>query len=245
MELGAYECRVYVDLGELVDGPRPVRRLAERLGHGTVPSIDEALLLLELEPEHAAIRERLTTALAGAAAGRARIEPGAVTAAAVRVLDGLPFDERRLWPVVRDALATAKPAPTDPDLAADIVRGLVLADTSSIGLDRGSVGRWFAEPPLRDALRVNDADGSTWFDRAAFELLVASVSELVGSARAAASTTAANSARALEASPAAVVPAVERGMAPDRLVDLAARAGYRVDRLLAELDGGPVGATPG
>ncbi len=63
MDLAAYECRVYVDLGELTDGPRPVRRLAERLGHATTPSVDEALLLLELEPVHAAIRERLAAAL--------------------------------------------------------------------------------------------------------------------------------------------------------------------------------------
>ena len=39
VELGAYRCHVLVDIGELVDGPRPIARLAERLENGWVQEL--------------------------------------------------------------------------------------------------------------------------------------------------------------------------------------------------------------
>ncbi len=255
IELGAYECRVYVDLEELPDGPRPVRRLAERLGAGTVPSIDEALLLLELEPEHAAIRERLAQAV-----GRPVDRDGEATAAdrvasAVDIVAGLAFDELRLWPVVHDALSSAEPVPDDVDLATDVCRGLALADPAVRRLDPVAVGRWFAEPALRDALRVNVAEGSTWFDKAAFTAVVRTAAALVG----AEAPVAAGTPMAGEAPVAAVArspsdrrapakpvrdPAVPSGIPVGRLLDLAERAGYRVDTLLSSLDDAAEGADP-
>jgi len=57
VELDAYRCHVFLDFRELVDGPaRLYRRLAERLGGRGVPSIDEALRELELEPVHRPFR---------------------------------------------------------------------------------------------------------------------------------------------------------------------------------------------
>ncbi len=236
VELGAYECRVYVDLGELPAGPRPVRRLAERLGTGTVPSIDEALLLLELEPEHAEIRGELARALGGpvGAGSRTVATPDDRLASAVGVVDGLAFDELRLWPLVRDALASSEPTPDDLDLATDVVRGLALADPAVRGLDPTAVGRWFNEPPLRDALRVNVANGSTWFDKAAFGSVVRTTAALVAG-RPGASSGRGGLGRAVPG-PAVPGPAVPPGIPVTRLLDLAENAGYRVDALLARLD---------
>jgi glycosidase len=228
VELAAYECRVYLDLGELPDGARPVRRLAERLGHGTVTSVDEALLLLELEPEHAAIRDRLTTALAGTDGGDA-------LAAAVRVLEGLPFDEQRLWPIVRDSLAAAGFPAEAADRATDVVRGLVLAERRVRRLDRGSVADWFVLPSLRDALAVHEADGISWFDRNRFELLVETVAALAATGTSDIGTPSEGSSGIAAVPPGSVRSAVAIG----RLLDLAKRAEYRVEALLAALDDGP------
>ncbi len=238
VDLSAYECRVYVDLGELTDGPRPVRRLAERLGHGTTPSVDEALLLLELEPEHAAIQGRLAAALD---VERASGE-GALLASAVRVLDDGPFDERRLWPVVRDALARAGYPSERIERGVGVVRGLVVGAVALRRLDDRSVTGWFADPPLRDALGVHDAEGSAWFDRDGFELLVAAVGALAADGTVAATTTpgrgpATKPRNRVGGGRAPAAPA-EPAAAGRRLVELAAEVGYRVEALLAALDPG-------
>ncbi len=245
VELAAYECRVYVDLGELPDGPRLVGQLAERLGHGTVPSIDEALSLLELEPEHAAIGQRLAVALASASDGRGGARPasGDLVAAAVRVVDGRSFDAERLWPVIRAALAGAKLPADDVDRATGVVRGLVLTGAAVRRLDRRSVADWFDRPALREALHVNEAEGSTWFDRNAFRLLVDAVAALaVGGTPA---TRPAPDATAQADGGRPSEPIEPPGIAPTRLIDLAARAGYRLDALLTALDAGPGGTDPG
>ena len=230
VELAAYECRVYVEVTELADGPRPVRRLADRLGAGTVPSIDEALLLLELEPEHEAIARQLATALgdvgggrvAPPAAGEPTFEPGPAMAVVVRVLDAELFDDRRLWPVVRDALLAAGCPPEDLDVATGLIRGLVIAGRPAQRLDGTSVARWFAEPSLREPLGVHAAGGTVWFDRGGFERLVETVAALASSP----------SSASVDPS----TPVVEdHAIRADRLVVLAERAGYRLDELLAAI----------
>jgi hypothetical protein len=97
----------------------------------------------------------------------------------------------------------------DADRATALVRGLVLGGPELCTLGPGAPARWFADGPLRAALRVNEADGTTWFEREAFELLV----EVVGS-----------------------LPA-NRSTDGPLLVRAADAAGYRVDRLLAALAG--------
>ncbi len=208
VELGAYRCHVLVDVGELVDGPRPIARLAERLGDGWVPSVDEALLLLELEPVHAGVRDRLAAASTGAPTDMARL------AAVVGALDGEPFDERRLWSVVSEALRRAGLEAPDAERATGIVRGLVLADPRLRRLDDATVAAWFDDPALGAALRVHDDGGVRWFDRDAFEQLVGTVAELEPPG------------------------AKEAGPGRSRPVELAGQAesaGFRVDALVARL----------
>ena len=64
LELEAYTCHVFLDWREVVaDGARPWDTLAERLGGRGVPSAHEAMLMLLLEPVHAALRGVLDPAL--------------------------------------------------------------------------------------------------------------------------------------------------------------------------------------
>jgi hypothetical protein len=175
-----------------------------------VPSIDEALLLLELEPVHAEIRERLALAL-----GRARRDSGRL-AAAVATLDGEPFDERRLWPVVTAVLRDAGYEAADAERCTGIVRALVVADPELRRLDDATVAAWFDDPTLSAVLLVHEADGVRWFDRDAFESLVETVATL-GPA----------------AGPGAAVEAA--AARPAELSTRAAAAGYRVDELRAAL----------
>jgi glycosidase len=75
VELPAYGCHVFVDWREVVDdGRRPWRALADGLGGRGVPSVDEAMRLMLLEPVHAAFRALLDPALL------ASLEPGAPAA---------------------------------------------------------------------------------------------------------------------------------------------------------------------
>ncbi|HSS36188.1 MAG TPA: alpha-amylase, partial [Patescibacteria group bacterium] len=233
--LSAYRCHVLVDLAEIGDEPdRPVSTLAVELGDGWVPSIDEALLGIALRPVHAALREHLATALAAVPATPAgpskavkrskAVKPGAVPhpgttaadparraailATAVSVLDGEPFDDRRLWPVVIDALRSAGLDDVAADRGTGVVRGLVLAGPAARTVDDPVVAGWFGDPFLAAALRVHEADGVRWFDREAFVDLVGTVGRLVDAAGSSSGD-------------------------PDRRATLLARAeaaGYRVDR---------------
>jgi hypothetical protein len=82
LALPAYTCRVFLDWREVVDdGARPWGALADRLAGRGVPSVDEAMLLLRLEPVHAALRAVLDPALVAAVASRSRTGPGAATPA--------------------------------------------------------------------------------------------------------------------------------------------------------------------
>jgi hypothetical protein len=64
LELEAYTCHVFLDWREVVgDGVRPWDTLAERLGGRGVPDVHEAMLMLMLEPVHAALRGVLDPAL--------------------------------------------------------------------------------------------------------------------------------------------------------------------------------------
>jgi glycosidase len=75
LELEAYTCHVFLDWREVVaDGTRPWDILADRLSGRGVPSVDEAMVMLVLEPVHAALRAVLDPALiASLAAGAATV----------------------------------------------------------------------------------------------------------------------------------------------------------------------------
>src|SRR5262249_47599938 len=64
LELEAYTCHVFLDWREVIDdGARSWHTLAERLGGRGVPSVQEAMLMLILQPVHAALRAVLDPAL--------------------------------------------------------------------------------------------------------------------------------------------------------------------------------------
>jgi glycosidase len=99
VELHAYGCQVFLDIHEMADGPSgQLRRLAERLGGGGVPSVGAALRDMQLAPLHAALRRlaesgslrRLTEAGVARAAGsqgkRKTVAPKPLTAEALRTL---------------------------------------------------------------------------------------------------------------------------------------------------------------
>ena len=60
LQLDAYSCRVFGDFRELADPAGVWSRLAGHLGGRGVPSLDDALRELELEPVHAALRDAVT-----------------------------------------------------------------------------------------------------------------------------------------------------------------------------------------
>jgi glycosidase len=71
LELEAYACHVFLDWREIVaDGARPWDTLTDRLGARGVPSVDVAMLMLVLEPVHAAFRAVLDPALVASLAAR-------------------------------------------------------------------------------------------------------------------------------------------------------------------------------
>jgi glycosidase len=71
LELEAYTCHVFLDWREIAaDGARPWDTLTDRLGGRGVPSVDEAMLMLVLEPMHAAWRAVLDPALVASLAAR-------------------------------------------------------------------------------------------------------------------------------------------------------------------------------
>ena len=191
VDLGPYACHVFVDLFEMVDGPRPLGRLCAELAGRGVPSIDVALRMLELEPVHADIRARLAAAFDAAAAASATTTSAVVpagllddgrlvlVAAIVRAVSGEPFDDYRLGPIAHEALLGAGFDAAAAQLGTQIVRGLALAPAALRSLDDQAVSGWFGDPDLRDALYVHEADGATWFDRDAFAALAGVVASLV------------------------------------------------------------------
>jgi glycosidase len=92
LELEAYTCHVFLDWREVVDdGARPWEMLVERLGGRGVPSVHEAMLMLVLEPVHAALRAVLDPVLvASLAAGTAtRVDAGHRVRAFLGAVDDL------------------------------------------------------------------------------------------------------------------------------------------------------------
>ena len=84
LELGLYDYRVYLDWRVVADGPGASwARLASTLGGRGVPSLDDALRDLDLEPVHAAL-----AAVLAAGAGAARREAAARLVGAVRDATG-------------------------------------------------------------------------------------------------------------------------------------------------------------
>jgi len=211
-DLHAYACRVYLDLREVVDAPGQAwTRLAERLGGTPVPSLDDALADLILEPEHEQVRAALAVGLAGVEPPPARI------VAAAGAISGLDVARLRLWPVIRSGLLAGGWPDTDVDRAVGLVVALAVAGPALVALDDAAIRGWFADARIRDGLRLNAWDGFEYVEHEAWLLWLS----VVGEATPKGSGSKPRSARVR------------------LLAGLAETAGYRVDRLLASLAATP------
>jgi glycosidase len=146
-----------------------------------------------------------------------RTTPARIVAAA-GAIRGLDVLQVRLWPVIRDALTGVGWPPADVDRAVGLAVALSDADPAAIALDAAAVRAWFADPAIRAGLRVNAWDGFEFVEREAWLLWIAIVAEASGRPNAARSRS---------------------------LVDAAAAAGYRLDRLLAAVAVRPRARRPG
>ncbi len=174
-DLGAYSCRVYVDLRDVVDGPNePWSRLAERLAGGAVPSLTDALADLVLEPEHDRLRAALLTAVATGRTTAARV------VAAAGVLRGLDADGLRLSGVVRAVLAEEGLPDAELGRAVGIAIALAQADPGQVRLDDAAVRAWFSDPRIRTGLRVNTWDQLDYVEREAWLTWLGVVAEATG-----------------------------------------------------------------
>ncbi len=81
VRLGAYGRQVFLDMHEVADGPaRQYGRLAERLGGRGVPSVEDALRELQLQPVHDALRALAQGDLFRRVVAAAVAAPGVATA---------------------------------------------------------------------------------------------------------------------------------------------------------------------
>jgi glycosidase len=239
-ELDGYRCRVLWEFREVRDAPgAPWGRLASELGRRGVPSLDDAMRDLVLEPVHstlAALLDEAPTpkriaAFLGAVDEHRPLPAAPVSRrlAAIRATVG-PEDTPvlRAWAALadldREAFDTLRLA--DPLTRSSVDAGLVRA---LIGVPRAStlsgsaatrpsrlLDAWLADPAIRDAAGVNTWDGVVYVDRDRLERLLRVLIEIEGAEGGARARTAA-----------------ERVAA--RLRDTAEASGYRVERMQGAL----------
>jgi hypothetical protein len=177
LELGAYKCHVFVDIEDVHDTDGTFGRLAAWLRGRGVPSLDDAMNELELQPLHAALGELRGSDAVHEAARLLGIE------------EELPPIEvkPKQMPVAR--AVDAMLAKHRPDMARGrwIYEWLVEriwqdADLIALRLDRDSDSRTKAgtgngirprellrDERFRRAIGANEHDGSTWFNKERFE----------------------------------------------------------------------------
>ncbi len=171
LTLDAYEGHVYWEFRELVDGSAGQwRRLAERLGDRGVPSLEEALLELQLEPVQAAMR----TIFAGG-------ELVAVLDGTAQRSDLDPLQDR-----IRDLLASIADATGVGADGADLVAAAVRNDIATVAAAPdeaadGAADEAADEAPDEAPDEATDAARQARIDRAALVgwLLLARVGSLV------------------------------------------------------------------
>jgi hypothetical protein len=180
LELRAYECHVYTEMRDVHDTDGRWGRLAAWLGGRGVPSVEDALLEMDLAPLHDALRRG--------------DQAGAMAAVAARLDAPAPDTEATSHPA--DAVAIARAiealvAANAPTLSRGkwIYEWLVErvwpdADLVALTLDSAAMpaaARTNGNRPLellrderfRRAIGVNEHGGVTWFDRERFESAVA------------------------------------------------------------------------
>jgi glycosidase len=120
LQLDAYACRVFGEFRELADPAGVWRRLSGHLGGRGVPSLDDSLRELELEPVYAALGEALGASTDGRGAAIRRF------VRAVRDATGTTGD-----PAIVAAVATARLSALD-ELAGDTARARAQAGDGHI-----------------------------------------------------------------------------------------------------------------
>ncbi|MBM3221515.1 MAG: alpha-amylase [Candidatus Rokubacteria bacterium] len=157
LELEAYSCRVLLDWREVVDdGTQPWGVLADQLAGRGVPSVDDAMLLLVLEPVHAALRTLLDPELVGALAARSRI---AAPEPAVSLSDA--GDRLRALLVETRELSKRMPEATGGEFRGDI-DGAVRAFEARLeaAFAFGALEEQFASPWPRGVRALLAAEGT-------------------------------------------------------------------------------------
>ncbi len=144
VELGAYEGHVYWEFREIHDGSAGQwARLAQQLGHRAVPSLEEALREVQLEPVHAPFRAIFRDGMVAAVLDRAA-EPAqldeletrfAAFLAAVAAATGVDGEPAAVAAETRRRTEIAFDGPDVPDARADraaLLGWLALSRTGSL-----------------------------------------------------------------------------------------------------------------
>jgi hypothetical protein len=139
---------VFLDWREAVEeAARPWSVLAERLAGGGVPSLDEAMRLLLLEPAHEAVRAALDPALVAALAASGQAERGGAAAAAAEAAR-----RARALLVATRELSRRHPAVTGGELRGDLERAVrAFGDRLDAALRIGELEARFESPWPREA----------------------------------------------------------------------------------------------
>ncbi len=208
VSLDAYGGHVYWEFREIRDGTAGQwARLAARLGERPVPSLEDALREMQLEPVHAPLRavfaEGLVSAVLGGVAKPAQLDElerrFAVFLAAVAESTGVPGDPAAVAAAVRGRVETAMAAPDIPTShveRAALLGWLALSRTGELapGADVGATScAWYDELRLPGALAaglreagLDEGDAWTVADQVRVLLTLPRPSGFHGPARAAA-----------------------------------------------------------
>ena len=182
LDLHAYETKIYSELRDLHDTDGRYRRLAAWLEGRGVPSIDDALLELELQPLHDALRRGDQPAALAEVAALVAAQPPTTEATTTEATTS-QADERAIARSIEALVAAHKPELARGKWIYDWLIGRVwpAADLIALMLDleaRPKSGRGngtkapaslLADDRFQRAIGVNDHDGVAWFNRERFE----------------------------------------------------------------------------
>ena len=181
LTLHAYETQAYTELRDIHDVDGRYRRLAAWLNGRGVPSVDEALLELELQPLHDALRARDEQGALAEVAALLEIEPPEAPVAPGVAVEGTA-DERALAKSIEALVAANSPDMARGKWIYDWLIDRVWSDADLVALQldldarpRGarSNGRkpvaLLADDRFQRSIGVNEHDGVTYFNRERFD----------------------------------------------------------------------------
>jgi glycosidase len=163
LSLDAYTSRVFWEFREVRDGTAGQwARLAARLGGAAVPSLDEALRELQLEPIHGPLRQTfgggLVAAILGGRATTAQLDElearFAAFLAAIAAATGVSGDPAGVAATTRDRIEPAFSVPTLPEDRRDRAALLVWLALGRIGELATAADVWATSRAWYDELRL-------------------------------------------------------------------------------------------